>query len=117
MLRRRSTEQLQVGTGYSTCSTPQLQYRLPSRRSKERRHPDCLLAAQRWWDQQMWAAVCPHGLVSPNLSFDGMCACPSCLDCATAHCDAAVFSIHELPRIDDPIRWPREWRTCWSTSA
>ena len=26
------------------------------------------------------------------------------------HCEAATFSIPELPDQDDPIRWPREWK-------
>ena len=70
----------------------------------------CARNALPWWEQAAWLAVCPHGLVSTTISLDGLCDSDLCYQCANAHCEAAQFSIPELPATDDPIRWPREWR-------
>ena len=70
-----------------------------------------LSASLPWYSTQAALTFrCPHGFVSTQGSPPWPCLRHECLQCARSHADAAATAILELPRCDDPVRWPREVR-------
>lgn len=63
-----------------------------------------------WWRLSILAIACPHGFCGPNASPPQRCLLPSCVSAFHTHLRAARLSLIDLPRRDDPVRWPREYR-------